>query len=226
MTTEPTTNPQDVVEEVYGVTAKDRYGLVLTLLFAGYILSGIEMETWVWALYGLLWVVVLVASFWAPELPRRLRQVGLLATALVVIAVVLDIASTGERRGAGFLLLAVAQSAAFLAILVRISQHSHVTHQSVFGAVSAYALIGFVMAALYNGFELMFDAPFLQGVTSPGDYSYYSFVTLTTVGYGDITPVSDLAKRLVVAEAFVGQVFLVTLIARLVSLLGTSRLRS
>ena len=49
---------------------------------------------------------------------------------------------------------------------------------------------------------------------------YFSFITLTTVGFGDITPISELAKRLVVIEAFVGQVFLITLVARLVSLWG------
>jgi voltage-gated potassium channel Kch len=49
-------------------------------------------------------------------------------------------------------------------------------------------------------------------------------VTLTTVGYGDITAASDIAKRLVVVEAFIGQVFLITLVARLVSLWG-KRLR-
>jgi voltage-gated potassium channel Kch len=58
----------------------------------------------------------------------------------------------------------------------------------------------------------------------PGDYTYFSFVTLTTVGYGDITAASDIAKRLVVVEAFIGQVFLITLVARLVSLWG-KRLR-
>jgi voltage-gated potassium channel Kch len=55
-------------------------------------------------------------------------------------------------------------------------------------------------------------------VVAEGDYTYFSFVTLTTVGYGDVTAASDLAKRLVVVEAFVGQVFLIVLVARLVAL--------
>jgi len=53
---------------------------------------------------------------------------------------------------------------------------------------------------------------------------YFSVVTLTTVGYGDITPATELAKRLVVVGAFVGQVFLITFVARLVSL-WTGRFR-
>ncbi len=210
-------------EEVLGVPAKDRYGLVGFLLFAGYLLSGLEMGTWVWVLYGFLWIFVLGLALWTPELPRRLRYGGLAATALVLIAMTFDVVAAEFNRGWGFFLLAIAQGAAFLAVLLRISKHPRVTMQTVLGGVSAYALIGFTMAAIFNGLELLLDGPFLVGVTAPGDYTYFSFVTLTTVGFGDITAASQLAKRLVVAEAFVGQVFVVTLIARLVSLLGQSR---
>jgi voltage-gated potassium channel Kch len=114
----------------------------------------------------------------------------------------------------------VAQFSALLAILFRISRHSVVTLQTVMGGVAAYALIAFVMAAVYHGLDLLIEGPFLNGLTSPGDYTYFSFVTLTTVGYGDLTAATDLAKRLVVVEAFVGQVFIITLVARLVSLWG------
>jgi voltage-gated potassium channel Kch len=92
------------------------------------------------------------------------------------------------------------------------------------GGISAYALIAFTMSAVYHGLDLLSGADFLNGVVGPGDYTYFSFVTLTTVGYGDITAASDIAKRLVVVEAFIGQVFLITLVARLVSLWG-KRLR-
>ena len=55
-------------------------------------------------------------------------------------------------------------------------------------------------------------------VHQASDYVYLSFVTLTTVGFGDITPLSNLARSVVVLEALIGQIFLVTLVARLVSL--------
>ena len=56
-----------------------------------------------------------------------------------------------------------------------------------------------------------------------GDYSYFSFVTLTTLGYGDLVPRSDIARTLAVFEAILGQVFLVTAVARIVSLIGSER---
>jgi voltage-gated potassium channel Kch len=93
-----------------------------------------------------------------------------------------------------------------------------VTIQTVMGGIAAYALIAFVMAAVYHAMTLFAGSPVLGGLEGVGDYIYFSFVTLTTVGYGDITPVTDLVKRLAVVEMFVGQVFLITLVARLVSL--------
>jgi voltage-gated potassium channel Kch len=118
------------------------------------------------------------------------------------------------------MLLALAQLAAMIAIVSRIVQHEEVGLQTVMGGVAAYALIAFFMGAIYSGADLLTAEPFLKGVVAPGDYTYFSFVTLTTVGFGDITAAADLAKRLVVIEAFVGQVFIIVFVARLVSLWG------
>jgi voltage-gated potassium channel Kch len=98
-----------------------------------------------------------------------------------------------------------------------------VTLQTVMGGVAAYALIAFMMAAVFQGADLLTADAFLNGVVAQGDYIYFSFITLTTVGYGDITAASVIAKRLAVVEAFAGQVFLITLVARLVSLWGAPR---
>ena len=114
--------------------------------------------------------------------------------------------------------MGVAQLSALLAILNRITRHEQVTFQTVMGGVAAYALIAFVMAAVFHSLQFLTGTSALNGVVGSGDYVYFSFVTLTTVGYGDITPATELAKRLAVVEAFVGQVFLIVLVARLVSL--------
>jgi voltage-gated potassium channel Kch len=148
--------------------------------------------------------------------------VGLTATFLAIgIAVVVGLVGTDTASALGFSMLAVAQAAALLAVLFRISHHQEVGFQTVMGGISAYALIAFVMASVYTAADLLTSGAFLDGIVSAGDFTYFSFITLTTVGYGDITPASELAKRLVVVEAFVGQVFLITLVARLVSLWGS-----
>jgi hypothetical protein len=207
-------------EEAAGITVRDRYGLVLLLLLAGYLLGGFEGALVRFA-NAALWTVVLLTALWAPGLPPRLRKIGVIMTgALFVAAVTFAFTENEDVAGVLLIMLGIAQILAVLSILARISKHRSVNVQTVMGAIAGYALIGFVMAAFYHGGDLLSDTPFLFGVSAPGDYLYFSFVTLTTVGFGDITAASELAKRLVVIEALSGQIFLITLVARLVSLWG------
>ena len=104
-------------------------------------------------------------------------------------------------------------------ILCRRSCHSCFQH-------SLYLLIGFVCAALYYGIELFQGNPEIAttftgnlGVGPPRvEALYYSFVTLTTLGFGDIAPIAQPTRALSIVEALIGQLFLVTMMARLVSL--------
>lgn len=193
---------------------------MLALILVGYLLAGLQ-TTFAAVVNTFIWIGLLLTALTAPDLPNRLRRVGLGAT-MVILATSISLGFIESDVAAGWrmLFLAFAQLAAMLAILNQITRHRSVTLQTVMGGVAAYALIGFVMAAVFHGSSLLFDETFLTGVVGEGDYTYFSFITLTTVGYGDVTPASDLAKRLVVIEAFVGQVFLITLVARLVSLWG------
>ncbi|MFZ0013511.1 MAG: ion channel, partial [Acidimicrobiia bacterium] len=160
-------------------------------------------------------------TLWAPGVPRRVRTTGVVAIALLLAtSITLGVFSSDVAQGGRLILLAIAQFAALLAIVSRILHHRQVTLQTVMGGIAAYALIAFAMAAIYNSFDMLTGTTFLNGAVDEGDYTYFSFVTLTTVGYGDITAATDLAKRLVVVEAFVGQIFMIVFVARLVSLWG------
>jgi len=204
-----------------GIPIRERYGLILVLLLFEYVLTGFGDGRLIVAISSLTWVTILLATLWTPSVPRRLRQVGLVAIALVlVLSISLGVLATDVAAAWRLVILAVATGAAMIAILSRILRHDRVTFQTVMGALAAYALIAFVMGDVYHAGDLFSSATFLKGVIDNGDYDYFSFVTLTTVGYGDITAASDVAKRLVVVEAFVGQVFLITLVARLVALWG------
>jgi hypothetical protein len=208
-------------EESDFIPLRERYGLILALIFAAYVVTGIEETLLIALINSVIWGVVLLAALWSPGLPATLRRVGLGATLILFLsAVTLGWFDSATAEGWRALVLAVAQMAALLAILSRVLRHRTVRLQTVMGGVAAYALLAFVMAAVYFGADQLTDSEFLRGVTSHGDYVYFSFVVMTTVGFGDITPVNDLAKRLVVIEAFVGQVFIVTFVARLVSLWG------
>ena len=212
---------EEMEEETDGLPLRERYGFVLLLILAAYVVAGFDQGRLVLAINSLLWATVLLTTLWSPGIPKALRRVGLAATVLVLFsAFTIGVFDSGTADGYRLLLLAIAQLAAILAILHRILRHGTVTIQTVMGGISAYALIAFVMSSIYFGLDLISDQEFLNGVVDNGDYTYFSFVTLTTVGYGDILAASNLAKRLVVIEAFVGQVFIITFVARLVSLWG------
>jgi voltage-gated potassium channel Kch len=204
-----------------GVPIRERYGLMLMLILVGYVLSGVDTSRLVLSLDSILWVTLLLTALWSPGVPKRLRRVGLVATLVVLLTTLsLGLVASEAANGWRLLLVAVAQLCALLAILNRITRHETVSFQTVMGGVAAYALIAFVMAAVFHSLDYLTGKSALDGVVSSGDYVYFSFVTLTTVGYGDITAATELAKRLAVVEAFVGQVFLIVLVARLVSLWG------
>jgi hypothetical protein len=107
-----------------------------------------------------------------------------------------------------------------IVILSRILRHDRVTVQTILGAVCVYVLFGLMFAFGEYGIERVTGDPFFvqETVATFANHLYFSFVVLTTLGFGDLTPATDLGKALVSFEALLGQVFLVTLVARLVSL--------
>ena len=122
---------------------------------------------------------------------------------------------------AGFLVFTATQ------ILKYIVRARRVTSELVFGAVCVYLMMGFVGALLFAVLDLWSPGSLAlpagagSGVGDATHFSavaYYSFVTLTTLGYGDITPVSRLARSLSTMEAVTGQLYLAVLVARVVGL--------
>ncbi|MGW0434130.1 ion channel [Micromonospora sp. NPDC003197] len=103
--------------------------------------------------------------------------------------------------------------------------HRVVTVQTIFGVLSAYLLIGLLFAALFSAVSLFQGQPlFAMGKAATNSaIQYFSFSTLTTVGFGDYTAAGEPARTLAVLEALFGQIFLVTVVARLVSIFGTTR---
>jgi hypothetical protein len=97
-----------------------------------------------------------------------------------------------------------------------------VTRNVVYAAVVIYLLIGVTWSDIYAVLEHLYPGSFkLSGSTITSGlyvYTYYSFVTLTTLGYGDLTPLTDQARSLAILEAVIGQLYVTVLIARLVGL--------
>jgi voltage-gated potassium channel Kch len=93
--------------------------------------------------------------------------------------------------------------------------HKVITADLIYCAISTYFLIGIMWATTYMVLEGIFPGSF-SGVSEMPDLVYFSFVTLTTVGYGDISPQTILAKRLAIFEAAMGGIYLAVIVAMLV----------
>ncbi len=134
------------------------------------------------------------------------------------------------RPGEGLEVLASLCAALFLgavaaALLVFILRQGEATRDLVYGGICVYLLLGLLWAQLYALAETLapgslqmppLDHPGHSALV--GQLTYFSFITLTTLGYGDITPASPAVRSLVVVETLVGQMFIAVFIARLVGM--------
>jgi len=105
-------------------------------------------------------------------------------------------------------------------ILSHVLKAERVSREKIFGALSVYLIFGVVWALLFMMVDFLVPGSFRygEGVRTGAEMVYYSFVTLTTLGYGDIVPVSPSARALATLEALTGQLYLTVLVARLVGL--------
>lgn len=114
----------------------------------------------------------------------------------------------------------------------RIASHPTISIETITGAADIYLLIGLFFATLFGLIGLLVHT---DGQTAaqgflvasrpivPGDLIYFSFTTLTTVGYGDLTASTEIGRMLSITEALMGQLYLVTVVAVLVSNMGRTR---
>ena len=120
----------------------------------------------------------------------------------------------GSLCGAAFILFTIIQ------IVIFIYSHEEVTRDIIIGAAVVYLLMAIMWTFIFTVVETLhpgsFKLPEGLHIAANRQFLYYSFVTLTTLGYGDITPLTGLARSLCVLEAVLGQLYLVVQVAWLV----------
>jgi hypothetical protein len=202
-----------------------RYGLLLLVLIVTYLLSASGFSTLAADVQTVLFLtlLLLLALRTAKVSQRAARTAAAVALAGSAAATAAVLTHTEVGDGAadiwkGLLLLVTAAL-----IVRRVLAKSTVTLQSIFGAISAYMIIGLMFAAFYAAIWRLGGGSFFAGQqaadhqTNTQTIQYFSFTTLTTLGYGDFTAASDGGRAVAVIEALIGQVFLATLVARLVA---------
>jgi Ion channel len=197
--------------------ARDRFGVLLLLLVGSFVALGFADERWMRAVAVLLQIAALAVGFLATTLGRDHRWLGLFA--LVGTAAIVLVAMSGDTAsGIGEIAGVVVLAALLVAVLDRVLHHEQVSVQTLFGAVCAYFLIGLMFSAVYGALNDFGNTPVFGEPVDRSVFSYFSFTTLTTVGFGDFTAATDIARRIAMIEAVLGQVFIATTLARLVSM--------
>jgi Ion channel len=201
----------------------DSYASLLVLLMANFFLLEIVDDPR-WGALGstILSALALVVAISDPDAGEQLtrRHVIQIAACVALAPLVLFVNST-ELLGLTYLLPAGLLVTATLPVTInRVLHHRRVTSDTVLGALCAYVLLGLLFAFLFLAVEELRSEPFFvqPGPHPQSAYLYFSFVALTTLGFGDLSPTSGLPQALTVVEALLGSVFLATLVARLVTL--------
>ena len=205
----------------------DSFGLVLLLILLDYLAIS-TLSAYLW---GDAITIVLLGStlLFALRTSHSQRIWQLLAILFVVVALIglaiVTFAPGGALAGstatlslsAGVLLIVTP-----VAILRRIIRHTTVTVETILGAVSVYLLLGFSFASIYAMISLLSSSPFFVDypTAQTTDYLFFSYTTLTTVGYGNLVPAGNIGRMFAMIEALLGQIYLVIVVARLVSLWG------
>jgi hypothetical protein len=123
------------------------------------------------------------------------------------------------------MLVGVAPAALAAGLVNDLRAQGQVAFHTLAGVLAIYLLIGMFFAFTYGVVDVI-DASALfvdRSSSTPAERLYFSFVTLSTVGYGDFSPGADGARALAVAEMLIGQIYLVTIVALIVANLGPRR---
>jgi hypothetical protein len=182
----------------------------------------------------LIGAVALVFTVFRSTHRRRVRRITLVYSVVASAATIAALTAKGADAIQYHHMVVVVLTlnlavlvTAFPLVLIRSFQHRRVTVNTVCATLSAYLLIGLIFTGIYRLSGQLAPPFFTQfaggGEPTPGEYAYFSFITLTTVGFGDFTAASDPGRAFVMVEAVLGQVFLVTMLARVVGMLGVQR---
>jgi Ion channel len=208
-----------------------RYGILLVLLTASYLLSALFTTKWIAdaqiALFTAAGLITIRNSRLRQRYARVVTAAGFIVSLLVILVAVHQGGDVGRGVASGWVAVLLLLVAA--AIVRQILALSEVTMQSIYGAISTYLIIGLMFAAIYSAFYYLHNHMFFaygKPGHSTSDFQYFSFTTLTTLGYGDFTAAGSSSRAIAMLEAMIGQIFLATLVAKLVASFRTSGQRT
>jgi Ion channel len=215
-------------ERIRRLEGSHRYGLVLVVIIVpiAFTLAAPD-ASWAKVLGVVLYAVAIAVSLVVAHARRHVQIAAIALLSLAIVSAIVDVvvhhkSTLGITRGIVGVLIALAPFTLAAGVVRLLRASGRVTLDAVYGAIAIYLLIGAFFATVDGAVGAIGSAPFFAQVEHPTyeEYLYFSYVTLATVGYGDFTPGASLARALAITEALSGQLYLVTVVAVLVSNIG------
>jgi hypothetical protein len=211
------------------LVSPDSYGSILVLLLITYVASATATQQWQRSIIVVLQVLTVSMALRVSGARRVVLAIAMIALAYAVVVAVVALFSDESDLTTG--LLFIASSALYLlaplSILRSIVMRLEVDQEAVLGAIDAYLFVGMFFAFAYQAIGA-FDDPFFSGgieATVPRSL-FFSFTTLTTTGYGNLVPAGQLGQTMAVGEMLMGQLFLVTAVAKVITVWRPARWRA
>jgi hypothetical protein len=168
----------------------------------------------------LISAALLLALRTAQVPPQTMRRASALVTSAMFIGLLSSFpAITFVPASLIIVIGALLIAATSIVLSQRLVQNPEVTLQTIVGALCVYLLIGLFFSFVFAVVGVVTGVPFFKSVdaASTADFMYFSFITLSTVGYGDLVASTNLGRMLAATEGLTGQLYLVTVVALLVS---------
>jgi hypothetical protein len=202
--------------------ATDAFGLVLALVLVTFILTSLLSNSgWGSVLIMAVTSATSVIALASSDAPARLVHSAIYLSALSLLLAIIE-AVTGAYVWLNFggLVQVILLGVATVAVLIRVVTSVEVNARTILGAISVYTTLGLLFGFAYEAIGRVQGSPFFSGEphVHHGDYLFFSYTTLTTTGYGDLVPAGQPGEMIATFEMLIGQIFLVTLVAGLVSL--------
>ena len=205
---------------------RDQFGVVLVLLIVTVFFTiSAPNEPWAWLATTATLSMTLMIAMVASGAHKRWVRVGIaVAVTGFVMSTVLAITQGDARRYLSIASLLLTLLAAG-AIIRRVRSYTEIDTLTIMAAVCIYVLLGMFFAFTFECIGEFGSRPFFTAhdAGTRSDYTYFSFITMATVGYGDLTAQGGLGRAFAVTEGLLGQIYLVTTVAALVGNLGSSR---
>ncbi|MGH9227533.1 MAG: potassium channel family protein [Acidimicrobiales bacterium] len=197
------------------------YGLVLLMIIATYVLATSLPERWGASIVLFVQIATVRLALHTSQARRGILAVANVLFVVAAVGAVANLFADHDSQLKSFVFSAasVLYVVAPVSIVRHIGYRRRVDQETMLGALAAYLLIGMAFAFTYRFMGSVQAGPFF-GTDGEGTVSqvlFFSFITLTTTGYGNLVPATNPGQSLAVLEALVGQLFLVTTVAKVVT---------